>query len=1442
MGKIVDPIDPAKANVESGYVDAQIAHSGVSDPLRDVPDGPGFFATAYETWMHETWIGNSIRYGIMPDDKTPWEYDYNDPTFNVFKHYLDNKKEFDDMDLHVKNGLFDDVVTEAQFQDRVGRLRKEMESKQAMADGNGLGLLVGGVLSFADVSTLIPGVNVAKKLQTAGKVGSYLAKGAKTRPGKYALAGAYYSAVQEAGLHTMQDLRTAQESGYNIAGGAVLGGTLGGAMVAASPKSFLHPKNPNYVLRDDSKLMMGIRAAGKSMSESVVIKPVMKAGKRTYEVVAESPFGQRTAGAAEAVVQKTQLLKGELDKGLNVARQGVQLVGKVGQAVVQNTVGQASPLIRGLTSPSQVMMNMVEGLYDMGGILTKGHTQGEFVQSVEDIASRISHKFDTEILITRREKFMALQEKLAQLGQQTGSRVKRGFQDFKQDVAEAVDDFKAGIDASGKPKKPNLEGQDGNLRQWEFDDVVRQAMHEDLTPELVANLEKRFGQKGAKAIIDAARDVGEDIHKLNKEIEDRMVESGLIDESQRMGRDYIAPQMWDGKGVRANEAKAKAFFLEVFGGKPSDEFLDMYRLTPDDFEKLGKEDVVVKRERRDENGKIVIEDDIIAAGADGNNLKLELLEEWQADIKHDKVNALSMALETAEAEAKRAQRQAVLAARDLRKSNTDYKNASVDEARKIFEQRQAQAQATKARAEKLRLEKQELELQIKRAEEEARIAEETPVTPRQLRDGEVREAEDLLDSLKNDPNATKEDFDFAQDNLTRKDIDAENRARQRNVEKNKSEKLKRLRARQGQVTRDLAKIERRLPALEDRLKRLSDLLEEATTLRKQAKDLADAKRMEERKARKEGTKTKNFVKRLSKRLEKLENADYLGEYVRKLYDNLAARDGSGQMPINKGEGIDDGIFVSSRTKRRMIKLNGDQRRRAEEMGILRADMFGALHEGTSELAKRIAFKEKFGQFGSTEDEILKNMKEAVRKDYEPLIEKARKEGKNRKARNLTRRMERDITDLDKGVKRQLGVLMLPDNPEGIVHYMFNKAREWNYVRYGSGFLIPSMTDLSNVALSSGFGTFSHKNLKGLSSTIKGMSNPEIRRLAVALEMLMHNSRTMKMGSTDDMRRMAGIGQYGSTKHFVTSRIDNAFRGMGQATNYASGMLWWNTRLKMLAMIEMQHNFTSIAGKYEKLLAAASAGGKGSKIAEQEIAKLASLGLGEAEMRGVINMMAKHPPQKTDGVLELGMGRWLNEGAEGRQAYDAVMTALEHVANRAIMTPGKGDTPFFMSHWFGKSLMQFQTYGFVIMTRYMMPAFQRMATYGDMEAFLTFAMNVGLGTGVVFAKDILNNGEIRERDAAKWAYDVIDRSGMLTYMSPILGNAMMYAGETPSRYSREQNRLALAAGPTGGLGEDLLRLGDAALTGDTERMGDQAQKLLPLSMYQKIFKVIFGDED
>ena len=1399
-------------------------------------ESAGFFSTAGSTWMHETVIGNGIMYGFSPQDKRPGSYEFTDVKFNPFKYFVDNRDDLNDMDLHMKNGLFDGVITEAQFRDRTERLRKEMKSRNALANGSTAGMLFGGLLSFADVTAFVPYVNVAKPLATLGKIGKIIAKGANSRPGKYALAGGYYSVVQEVALHQAQDLRTLQESGYNATGGVILGGAIGGGISAyKNPNSLLSPKNPSNVFSPDGKFRMGLQGIGNSLGESIVLKPVIKGGRKTYEIVAESAAGQSLSAAA---VKGSDMLRAGAVKGGSVANTIVKGVGKAGEAFVVNTIGRASPVISGLMSKSGVMRNITEHLYDLGGTLTKGHGEGEYKASVEDIANRIQSHFDTDILIKAREHFVNLQQKLAVMAGQSSSPTARAFKNLGSDLKELGADVVAGPSSTGNARARELEGSNGQLRHWEFEDIIASSMYDDITQKMMDNLTSRFGDEGAKAVVDAARKMGDDIHDLNKMIEDLMVEKGLIDESQRMGKDYVAPQLWDGKGIRTNKSGARLFFLEVFAQKPSDDFLADFNLTEELFNKLGREDVTVTKA----DGTT----DLIKAGAEGETTKLEVLEDWTGDLFRREQDAVDIAYRNAVDDEKTTRRAAVLAARELRKSTTDFKNASVDEAAAILEARIADRDTAIVKRKALKLEKQKVENEIKLAEEELKARNALPLRTKRdeqilgkERKGEVQEAEDLFNTLEGDSNATKGDYDFAQRNLTDADNelanvggDARAAARQRNSTKSVTNpKIQKLRERLRNINKDLHHTDRQIKRLEPKLKSLKAKVDAAIAAKQSA--ILNKKLLNKAKKEfgKEAGKAKRTAKRLKRKLNKLEKGTPLGNHVEELVDKMGRRDSS-KSPLGM---LDKELFKSNRSKTRMIKLTNEQRRRAQEIGILRSDFFGSLHEGVAEIAKRVALRQVFGHHGTDEDSIMKSLIKSVEDDYDAMIFKAKKAGKTSGYINrLEATKRRHMSYVEKGIQRQLGLLELPKDSEGVLGYLMSKSREFNYIRYGSGFLIPSITDLANVALTTGFGTVSRKNLLALKSTINGMGNHEVRRLALALETLIHNQRNLKLNNVDDMRRSSGIGDYGTIKHYTTSTADRVLNGVSKATTHASGMHWWNTRLKMLAMIEMQHNFVNIAHKFDDLLSSASAG---NKAAELEIAKMASLGLGKSEMVSVIKMMKKHPPENNDGVLELGMARWLDEGAEGQRAYQDVLSALEHTANRAVMTPGKGDVPFFMSSDYGKTLMQFQTYGFVVMTRYMLPAFQRMGTYGDMEAFLSFAMGIGLGTGVVYAKDIINRGKVKERSAGEWAYDVIDRSGYIAWLTTPSAEIMKMFGKTPSRFYRQKDRMSLLLGPTGGLVTDVFDLKDAVVHGDSDEVFDAVNKLTPFTLHQRIMKII-----
>ena len=578
-------------------------------------------------------------------------------------------------------------------------------------------------------------------------------------------------------------------------------------------------------------------------------------------------------------------------------------------------------------------------------------------------------------------------------------------------------------------------------------------------------------------------------------------------------------------------------------------------------------------------------------------------------------------------------------------------------------------------------------------------------------------------------------------------------------------------------------------------------------------------------AEKERSKAKRGVKK-SKRALRKENARRpVDIYVDELVDKLGK-----QSKMPRGI-LESEVFASARTKDRQIIYTKAERREAVQLGLLRNDIYTVMHSSHKDITTRLAMRNVFGT------EQSKDVVSRVRNSYNDMIRDARKRNlSDRHIRGLEKERENMIKDVEVAWDKHLGQYAIPEDPDSFIMWGMEKLRSWNYLKYGTGFIIPSITDLATVTLTSSFHSFAPAQMKALHQSMKGMRRDEVRRLAVASERVLQNSRTLKMADVADTKAMAGIGDQGTKKHKITSAVDRAMQDATNTTTTLSAMTWWNTRLKALAMIEMQHNFATTMRQYDELLTAASAGNKKARL---EIGKLASLGIGRNEARRIQAMLNKYEPQKVDGVFELDASRWLNEGEAGHKAFDDVMSGLRRAAKRAVMTPGIGDLPHFMSHGAWRTIMQFQTYGYVSVSKFVLPAIQRGATYGDVESILSMAFAAGLGTGVIAAKDYLRNGKIKERTPDQWAYDILDRSGYLMYLSAPSAQVYNWAAwaagskSRPSRYSQNSNQLAMFLGPSGGTLSDIVKTMTNLKYGDTDAAGKHAQKLLPFHLYQQV---------
>lgn len=1393
-------------------IDNRLAVSGSDYVAQQSAGSLGFFGTSYEMYMQETLVGDMLRYGIVPADKRYFNFEYKPGGFNPYKHFVDNRDSLQDMEDHIKSYLFDDVYDEKQFNFRVERLREAQMYRDQLQNGNFAGMLVGGLAGFADITTLVPGLGLAKKANTFRRIGSW------------ALAGGYYSAVQEAALHTRQELRTLDESIYNTIGGTVIGGGFGVFGRALDPQSPLYYKGENNPLHPKNPVSLGIGRIGTGMKENAVLKPIFKNGETTWKVVAESDVGQ-SVGAAAA--KTTELAKSGAITAQGAARVPIKAIGRAGEATTKALGAKVSPVIRGLTSKSKTMRMATEALYDIGGIMTEGVKRGIAKFSVEDQKLVHMQRFENEVLAQAHSEYVDLRVGLA------------GGKKFSETAATAADAGQRGKQLvkdilalrNSRPRQRALTS-DRTLNEWEFHDLTFKQLFDDINLEEMDNLISRFGEDGADLIVNAAKRQADRIHTLNEINAQVMREKGY--DFEDLGREYGVAQMWDARGIRNDPDGAFNFFMQIFGTRPTDEFIGEYGLTAEQFAKLGNEDVSVTV-----NGKTTK-----FTPEEGQSQKREMLEEWMAGEKTLEEAQLEAKIAEAEDAVVRTRREAVLAGRSQRTNWTDIKNASLDELKKLLDKKYSLRKRRKTAVDKLVAERKKAKEELKAAEEEVKIRanqfhDVTKATAKNKskRGAEVKEAEALLKMVEDEGGqASKADNDFAREQVVKADNElrlsgddaldvAVKEAAKKPVS---SRRLATLQERIRNLNTQIKKKQSELEAFDLQLEAFNKSLSEATARKKQLIDLKKFKTKMAKDTQKTSRKAKRDLKKLKRDAKKAETKAPLHLYVEDLVQKLGNRK---KDPFG---GFDSELIIteSGRTKRRHIRMTNEERRVAIEKGYLQADLYNVMMRSTDDLATRFALHDVFGNKGI--DQMIKDLQNGIRDDFRQLKAKAT----GNQLRRLEKQEKTALKDVENGFARTLGVLGVPDSAESILAWGMQLARSFNYVRYGSGFLIPSTADLSNVAFTGGFGTFTAKNFKAWNRTMAGMSNREIRLLAIGSERILHNSTVMKMNQAEAAREQTGVGDYGTWTHYTTSTADRVIGGLSEATNIGSGMSWWNTRMKALAMVQMQDTFVRHMLRWDSILSAASA----NNIQSQKIiAEMASLGIGADEIRAIRKMMAKHEPELTEGVYELNMGRWLDEGKEGQTAYETINIALNRVATRAIMTPGKGDTPFLMSNNYAKMVLQFQTYGFVSLNKYMLPAFQRMAGYGDMQAFMSMVLAAGLGYGIVAATDLKRSGEIKQRSLGQWGYDIVDRAGFLMFLSTPISAASQQLGMTgASRYSMEKNRLALLAGPSGGLINDIWDFTDASIAGDGDRMSQVGTKLLPFKLYKQIADVILDN--
>ena len=282
------------------------------------------------------------------------------------------------------------------------------------------------------------------------------------------------------------------------------------------------------------------------------------------------------------------------------------------------------------------------------------------------------------------------------------------------------------------------------------------------------------------------------------------------------------------------------------------------------------------------------------------------------------------------------------------------------------------------------------------------------------------------------------------------------------------------------------------------------------------------------------------------------------------------------------------------------------------------------------------------------------------------------------------------------------------------------------------------------------------------------------------------------------------------------------RGIQAATNnfgLVSIMAPWNREMKRFAgLVTMS-----------RILDAAE-GVRAGNVAAKDLEALAAGGI-DREMAGrIAEAFARHG--KSDrGVKVANTEAWAD-----RQAVEAFRAAVVKEVDKIIVTPGQ-DRPLWISRPLLRVIGQFRSFSLAASQRILLSGLQQR----DMATLNGALLSVGLGMMVYWIKQKQAGRPVSD-DPEVWLAEGLDRSGLTGWFYDVnniaekltrgrVGVSALTGGPTISRYA-SRNVLGAMIGPTAGAIQDLAQVTGSGFAGDFRQSDVRAlRRLLP---YQNLF--------
>ncbi|MDR6954890.1 putative nucleic acid-binding Zn-ribbon protein [Ancylobacter sp. 3268] len=386
--------------------------------------------------------------------------------------------------------------------------------------------------------------------------------------------------------------------------------------------------------------------------------------------------------------------------------------------------------------------------------------------------------------------------------------------------------------------------------------------------------------------------------------------------------------------------------------------------------------------------------------------------------------------------------------------------------------------------------------------------------------------------------------------------------------------------------------------------------------------------------------------------------------------------------------------------------------------------------------------------------------------------------------------DRDLKTLDAVRDRIRGVYALPSNPDGLLVRAGRIARSLNYLRLMGGVTISSIPDLGRPVMEYGLArTFRDGWIPFIAGfkDVRPIARREAQLAGTAIDMAL-DSRALAIADLMD--------DYGRT-----SKFERAIHGMSSNFGMVSLMAPWTDVMQQVTSLIAMNG----------MLRAAEAASLG-KATAREIEKLAASGIDQPMAKRIWSEFAREGGGDTVRELRLpNTEAWADRGA-----IDAFRGALVREVDRVIIKPGQ-DKPLWMSTELGKLVGQFKGFAVASTQRILLAGLQQR----DAHALSGLLMMVGLGAASYGIRSAMYGRDVSD-DPVTWAIEGIDRSGALGWLMEAnniserlsRGHVGLSAltGEYASRY-QSRNIYGVLGGPTADLAGDVAQISGAIAAGD-----------------------------